>query len=1035
MDIAALSETRLPEEDSLTEVGEGYTFFWKGLARNEPRIHGVGFAIKNKVLSSLPEGPVGINERIMTWRIPLTKHRHLTLISVYAPTLVSDEVTKDTFYYALDEVLQNICSSEKIVLMGDFNARVGKNWDLWDGALGRHGTGNMNNNGLRLLSLCAQHDLVLTNTIFQQKDKYKNTWKHPRSGHWHMLDYIITKQCNVNDFTLTRVMRGAECWTDHRLVRAICNFKIRPQFNKQATRKKLNCVALKHPAKRDLFRAGIAGSLPINSIHSEDPEDDWNNACSTLIKTAEETVGLSKRSHADWFDDNDENIHMLLNNKRKAHNASLANPQSQVLAQRWKKLRAEAQREIREIENRWWVGKAQETQAFADTNNMQGFYNALKSIYGPKTHSISPVQSADGTTLLKEKTDILNRWAEHFQNLLNNQNQFDEQLLDEIPQLPTMNSLSQPPEMYELISAIKSLEDNKSCGPDRIPGEILKHGGYHLKCHLHSFIKNLWADEKLPKSWKDATIIPIYKNKGSKSDCNNSRGIFLLSVAGKVLAKIMLARLVTHVSEAVLPESQCGFRKERGTIDMVFSLRQIQEKSMEQNRDLYIVFVDLTKAFDTVPRELLWKILLKYGVPEKFLNMIKLFHSGMEAKVSMNNIESSAFPVEVGVKQGDVLAPVLFNIFISVVMKLLQMSLRADDGVQVEYRLDGNLFNIRRLQAHTKTTTRQITDLQYADDAALVAHTADSMQRLLNSLTSIYEAFGLQINTRKTEVLVQLCNQDEMVPTFNINGVELNTVPFFKYLGSVVTSTTKADTDVVDKINKASRSFGTLRSKVFNNKHLKLSTKVQVYEAVCLSTLLYGAEIWTIYRRHLSQLEHFHITCLQKILGITWKERLTHAQILNKTNSLSIEAMIAKRQLRWLGHVIRMPDERLPKQILYGQLHNSHRRPGGPKKRYKDMTKTTLKRCLMQPSHLEILANDRSTWRAKTKQGVAAIEQARINQRALKRERRHAATDAPAAPNPQWTCQTCGKMCRSRIGLVSHNNAHRRRGQEQQPQE
>ena len=199
----------------------------------------------------------------------------------------------------------------------------------------------------------------------------------------------------------------------------------------------------------------------------------------------------------------------------------------------------------------------------------------------------------------------------------------------------------------------------------------------------------------MPKTWKDARIITLFKNKGDRTDCNNSRGIFLLSIAGKILARIMLSRIVKCISEPILPESQCGFRKDRGTVDMIFALRQIQEKCIEQNTDLYVIFIDLKKAFDTVPRELLWKILAKYGVPSKFLNMIQLFYSNMEASVSISGLESPSFPVEVGVKQGDALAPVLFNLLISVITALLQHRLREDDGVQLEYRLDGNLFNLR----------------------------------------------------------------------------------------------------------------------------------------------------------------------------------------------------------------------------------------------------------------------------------------------------------------------------------------------------
>ena len=409
--------------------------------------------------------------------------------------------------------------------------------------------------------------------------------------------------------------------------------------------------------------------------------------------------------------------------------------------------------------------------------------------------------------------------------------------------------------------------------------------------------------------------------------------------------------------------------------------------------------------------------------------MIKLFHTNMEAKVRIGGSESSSFPVEMGVKQGDVLAPVLFNLFISIIMTLLLNTLRAEDGIQLEYRLDGSLFNIRRLKAHTKTTTRQLVDLQYADDAALMAHTAESMQRILDTVSSLYHALGLQINIRKTEVIVQQANPNQDIPTFTIDNVQIQTVPLFRYLGSIVTPTANIDEEVLDRINKASRAFGKLRAKVFQNKHLRLATKIQVYTAVCISTLLYSAEAWTIYRRHLKQLEKFHINSLQKILGLTWKDRVPHTELLDRAGCTSIEAIISKRQLRWLGHVIRMPEDRLPRQILYGQLLGGHRRPGGPKRRYKDQAKTSLKKCNIAPDNLELLASDRTTWAAKVSKGVEALEQDRTAQRNLKRQQRHARRAAPVDPDPQLTCPYCNKTCRARIGLVGYLRACRPREQ------
>ena len=182
----------------------------------------------------------------------------------------------------------------------------------------------------------------------------------------------------------------------------------------------------------------------------------------------------------------------------------------------------------------------------------------------------------------------------------------------------------------------------------------------------------MWTQEELPQEYKDPSITHLYKNKGDRQVCDNYRCISLLAIAGKVLARVLLNRLQTHLEGAtqdpppdkqpsLLPETQCGFRQGRGTVDMIFTVRQLQEKCQEQNCGLYITFVDLTKAFDTVNRDGLWKIMSKFGCPEKFINIVRLFHDGMEARVKDNGEFSEPLPVTNGVNQGCVLAPTLFS--------------------------------------------------------------------------------------------------------------------------------------------------------------------------------------------------------------------------------------------------------------------------------------------------------------------------------------------------------------------------------------
>ena len=225
-------------------------------------------------------------------------------------------------------------------------------------------------------------------------------------------------------------------------------------------------------------------------------------------------------------------------------------------------------------------------------------------------------------------------------------------------------------------------------------------------------------------------------------------------------------------------------------------------------------------------------------------------------------------------------------------------------------------------------------------------------------------------------------------------------------------------------MSQASRAFGRLCERVFQNHNLSLPTKVKVYEAICLSVLLNGSGAWTLYARHIRTLEWWHMRCLKTILGVTWRDKITHSESLRRTNSSSMESIISKRQLRWLGHVIRMEDDRLPKQLLYGELIEGRRSAGGPKKRHKDHIKTILKKCDINPSSLESLAADRSEWRSVCYRGVEVLEERRHESMRRRRERRPQIAHFPPPQQGDFTCPECGRVCRSRIGLHNTLRTH-----------
>jgi len=252
---------------------------------------------------------------------------------------------------------------------------------------------------------------------------------------------------------------------------------------------------------------------------------------------------------------------------------------------------------------------------------------------------------------------------------------------------------------------------------------------------------------------------------------------------------------------------------------------------------------DLTKAFDTVNRQLLWQILSRFGCPPNFLAVLQEFHSNMKAKVAVGGQLLVPFDVLVGVKPGCVLAPVIFNLFLVAVTLASRDGFPSDAGVPFIHRLDGSLFNIRRLKADTKVSRDRIFELQYADDAAVPAHSASGLQSSLNVLSTTYSHAGLVVNAKKVLPLAYNC--DSSAHTFSVHGDVLQQVHEFTYLGSILRDDCSLDSEVEHGIKAASSAFGRLLHRVFINHNLTIPTKVAVYKAVCVSVLLYGCEGWT----------------------------------------------------------------------------------------------------------------------------------------------------------------------------------------------
>lgn len=1032
--ICALSETRFAGTSQLEEVGGGYVFYWIGKDEEEHRQSGVGFAIRSDIAKSLTSLPKGVNDRIMTLTLDLENESHVTLISCYAPTMSCSEQEIENFYDKLRSVVSNIPYGDKLVLMGDFNARVGNDHLTWPGVLGPHGVGKMNSNGLRLLSFCQEFNLCITNTVSQQPNRHKTTWMHPRSKDWHQIDYIITKKRDLTDFYITRSFHSTGYLSDHALLRSKISLQL-PRKRRLVSSnipKRINVLALKVEGKKEELSEKLASSLDSVEI-SNDVEASWKSLRDVIYSTSFEVLGLPKRKHQDWFDENNSEVQLLIDKMHDSHKCWLNDKSSSSKKLAYKRCKGVVQKSLRQMKEFWWSAKAAELQEAANRKDSKAFYEGLKKVYGPKENGTSPVLSSDGETLHTDKKEILSRWKEHFEHVLNSDSLVDGNVIDSIPQKTEIPQLSYSPSLKEVQDSIKQMSSGKAPGNDGIPPEVYKFGGRTLSKKLLELYLLIWTVEGVPQDYKDASIRHLFKNKGKKVVCDNWRGISLLSIAGKILARIILNRIITYLVDDIYPESQCGFRAGRGTVDMIFSLRQVAEKVREKNQELYMVFVDLTKAFDTVDRDSLWKVLKKLGIPDNMLNIIISFHKGMKASVLSDGQSSDVFDVTNGTKQGCVMAPVLFALYFSLMLKHAYGDL--EKGVQFEFRTSGGLHKHTRFQAKTKTRMAMILDLLFADDAALVATSLEEAQELIDRFSAASKAFGLTISIKKTEVVHQPkptpkqkkgVKQQQPVHKFpsvpiTVDEKNLKYVRSFEYLGSKVNSSASLDDEIVNRISKASNAFGKLRHRLWNERGISIKTKVGVYRAVVLTTLLYGSESWTPYRAHIDKLDIFHKRCLRTICGYTLEDHITNSDIFKKCSIGGIESFLIQSQLRWVGHVVRMEDSRIPKVLLYSQLQSGARNVGRPLLRYKDKLKYNLEATNIPIASFEQSSLNRIEWRSACHEGITKFERDRLHHLEELRLGTKARSLVPISPSVTlFKCPICHLMCKSKAGLKSH---------------
>ena len=937
--LLGICETRWIQAGQIT-LASGEMLMYSGHEEEDaPHTQGVALMLSRKAQEALigweAHGP-----RIITATFRTKKKKiKMNIIQCYAPTNDSKEEEKETFYNRLQALIEKFPNRDLNILMGDLNAKIGKDNSGYEETMGRHGIGERNENGERLADFCATNELVIGGSEFQHKNIHKITWVSPDNKTQNQIDHICISKKFRKSLQDVRAKRGADVASDHHLVCARLKLKLKKDWEQPtAKRTKFNVALLANDQKREEFSATLRNKFQVLEDQTEDQTEDdqvehmWQSIKTSVTSTCLEVLGSVKQKQKDWLSIN--TLQKIKERKEMKNivNSSRTRAEKTKAQERYKEVNQKVKNSIKKDKNAHIDGLASKAEEAARKGNLKELYDITRKLSGRYKRPERPVKDREGRSITERK-EQQKRWMEYFKELLNRPpptNTPDIQPANEDLQIE-----EGAPNKEEIALAIKQLKLGKSPGPDNITAEMMRADINTIVNMLHPLFEKIWEEERVPKDWKEGYLIKIPK-KGDLSNCANYRGITLLSVPGKVFNRIILNRMKDKV-DMQLRDQQAGFRQNRSCTDQIATLRIIVEQSIEWNSSLYINFIDYEKAFDSLDRQTLWKLLRHYGVPGKLVRIIQSSYEEMTCRVVHEGRLTDSFTVETGVRQGCLLSPLLFILAIDWIME--KSTDKKRNGIQW-------------------TLWEQLNDLDFADDIALLSHNQQQMQEKTKDVATFSAQLGLNINKSKTKIMKINPSNHEHV---HLAGKALEEVESFTYLGSTIDINGGSDADVRARIGKARSAFVLLK-KIWESKELKLQTKVKIFNTNVKTVLLYGAETWKTTASLTQKVQTFINTCLRKILKIKWPNTINNKELLERTHQVPIDEDIIKKRWRWIGHTLRKPPGSTTRQCLTWNPQGKRKR-GRPKNTWRRELEADMQNMGYTWKQLERKAQDREEWK------------------------------------------------------------------------
>ena len=544
----------------------------------------------------------------------------------------------------------------------------------------------------------------------------------------------------------------------------------------------------------------------------------------------------------------------------------------------------------------------------------------------------------DEGKLVTGEENLKKQWKKYMEKLLNEENEWDGCV-----EADSIEGPIQAITYEEVEKAMRKMKLGKAAGPTGVMADHLKAGQEVVIEQLTDICNQVMVEGRIPDDWRKSTMTTLYKGKGDPLSCGAYRGIKLLELGLKVFDRIMDRRIRNKV---VIDECQFGFMPGRGTVDAIFIIRQLQEKYIGKNRKLYFGFVDLEKAFDRVPREVVKWALRKEGVEEWLIKTVMYTYVDARTAVRVGNGLSEDFEVKVGVHQGAVLSPLLFIIV---------------------------------MQAITKHVATGLPwELLYADDLVVVAENEDELRMKMTNWKQAIELKGLKVNIGKTKVMCSqkgrggvkksgvdpcgvcggtvketkfhytlactkckkwvhnkckegkkdfreytkkerdtfTCKKCRFVEKEGSGFVEgecmalnenqsLEAVEKFCYLGDMLSAGGGADTAIATRTSCGWKKFWEL-APILTNRKVKLEVKRKLYLGCVRPIIMYASETWEMTNAMMERVRRVEMRMVRWMCGVTLMDKIPSEELKSRMG-LEIDIAEAMRQsrLRWYGHVVR----------------------------------------------------------------------------------------------------------------------------------